>query len=147
MNIIEQVIYQNRLQPADVIVLKKKFFGMLDHFAIYIGRNRYNQPLFAANYTRGTRLVSQNELAEFLQTLEPQRIERFTGTEQQRRAAIRRAESRLGKNDYSYLSNNCEHYKNFVQTGVHRSEQAENFQNGVMVGGVMLLFAALLGSK
>ncbi|MCX6318490.1 MAG: lecithin retinol acyltransferase family protein [Bacteroidetes bacterium] len=147
MNYIELVVRQNKLNPADVIVLKKKFFGMVDHFAIFLGRNTKNEPLFAANYTKGTRLIDQNELNEFLQTLEPNRIERFVGTMLQRNQAIKRALSKLGENDYNYLSNNCEHYKNFVQTGVPRSEQVENLEKGVVLGGVVLLFAAILGSK
>jgi len=143
---IQQFINLNSLQQADVIVLRKKFFGMVDHFAVFLGYDRYSGiPLFAANYTKGTQFISQQELASLLSQLVPERIERFTGNDEQRQQAVQRALSRIGANDYNYFTNNCEHYKNFVQTGMPHSEQAKNFGNGIAVGALVLLFGALLG--
>lgn len=143
---IQQFIFQNNLQQADVIVLKKKFFGMLDHFAVFLGYDYYTGvPLFAANYTRGTQFISQQELASFLTQLVPERIERFIGNEIQRDQAVKRALSRIGADDYNYFTNNCEHYKNFVQTGMPHSEQSTNFGNGIAVSALILLFGSLLG--
>lgn len=142
---IQQFINLNSLQQADVIVLRKKFFGMVDHFAVFLGYDGYSGiPLFAANYTKGTQFISQQELASLLSQLVPERIERFTGNNEQRQQAVQRALSRVGANDYNYFTNNCEHYKNFVQTGMPHSEQAKNFGNGIAVGALVLLFGALL---
>ncbi|OQP60426.1 hypothetical protein A3860_34175 [Niastella vici] len=145
---IQKFILQNDLQQADVIVLKKKFFGMLDHFAVFLGYNYHTGvPLFAANYTKGTQFINQEELASFLTQLIPERIERFNGNNMQRQQAIERAISRIGANDYNYFSNNCEHYKNFVQSGTPHSEQSKNFENGIAFGAVILLLGALLGDR
>lgn len=142
---INQFINSNKLLQADVIVLKKKFFGMVDHFAVFLGYHRFTgKPLFAANYTRGTKLVSDEELSDFLISLVPERIERFGGTPQQRRQAVERALSRIGSEDYNYFENNCEHYKNFVQTGVAHSPQADNFKKGIAAGALILILGALL---
>jgi hypothetical protein len=145
---IQQFINQNQLQQADVIVLKKKFFGMLDHFAVFLGYDSYlGVPLFAANYTKGTEFIRQEELASFLSQLVPERVERFVGTEIQRQHAVQRALSRIGADDYNYFTNNCEHYKNFVQSGMAHSEQSENFGKGIAVGALVLLFGALLSDR
>lgn len=118
---------------------------MLDHFAVFLGYDSYTgAPLFAANYTKGTCFITQEELMSFLTQLVPERIERFTGNELQRRQAVERALSRIGANDYNYFTNNCEHYKNFVQYGMPHSEQSTNFGNGIAAGAVLLLFGALL---
>lgn len=145
---INQFIKQTSLRQADVIVLRKKFFGMVDHFAVFLGWDGYTgQPLFAANYTKGTQIIPQGELFVFLQTLETQRIERFIGTEEQREQAVTRALSKIGAKDYNYFSNNCEHYKNFVQTGHARSEQSENFGKGLAISALFLLFGAMISKR
>lgn len=144
MNIVEQIISQNNLQPADVVVLKKKFFGMVDHFAVFLGWTAARKPVFAANYTKGTNYITDTELENFLQTLEPERIERFTGNNIQRNQAVKRALSKIGENNYSYVNNNCEHYKNFVQTGTPHSEQITNIGNGLAAVSLFALFGALL---
>lgn len=144
MSIVEQIVSQNSLRPADVVVLRKKFFGMVDHFAVFLGWNAARKPVFAANYTQGTNYISDSELNNFLQTLEPERIERFAGNNFQRQQAIERAKLKIGERNYSYINNNCEHYKNFVQTGKPHSEQVENFGNGIAAVTLFALFGVLL---
>lgn len=144
MNLVEQIISRNNLQPADVVVLKKKFFGMVDHFAVFLGWNADRKPVFAANYTKGTQYIMGTDLDGFLQTLEPQRIERFAGDTFQRQLAVERAMQKIGENNYSYINNNCEHYKNFVQSGHPHSEQVTNIGNGIAAGALFALFGALL---
>jgi hypothetical protein len=64
---------------------------------------------------------------------------------------IRRAESRLGEQQYNLLYNNCEHFATWCKTGVSRSEQVEDFVpmlpnfNVDELGGAV--FQALQGSK
>lgn len=143
MNYLSNLIKQNNLLPADVIILRKKMFGMVNHFAVFLGFDRFKQPLFAANYTAGTKLIPYNELMSFMQTLEPQSIQKFQGTERDRQAAIKRALSKLGEKDYDYLENNCEHYATFVQNGEPRSPQAENAKEFGNVALGVLVFTAL----
>lgn len=146
---INQFIRTNRIRPADAIVLQKKFFGMVDHYAIFTGY--YNgEPRFIANYTKGVQIIERKEMGSFLQVLVPVKIERFKGSETQRTTAVRRANSQIGKRAYSYIHNNCEHFKNWVQTGKPRSEQVEKVTQGLAVGASVfagvLLIGALFGS-
>ena len=138
---IDQFIRTFSIKQVDAIVMKKKMFGMLDHYVLYMGV-RGGRHVFVANYTQGVREVSNEELAKFLQFLEPTKIERFEGNYLQRNQAIQRAWSRVGERAYDYLENNCEHFKNWVHNGIHRSEQAENFKAG---SSVLLGTLALVG--
>ena len=142
---INQFINQNHLRPADAVIMKKKFFGMLDHYVIYLGIYRNNQTfinqhIFVANYTKGVRVISEEELSQFLQYLIPTDIDRFKGGEYERPNAVQRAWSRINEKAYNYLENNCEHFKNWVHNGEHRSEQAEKFvQGSLAVAGITAL--------
>ena len=133
---INEFIRRYDIRPADAIIMKKKLYGMVDHYVIYIGV-RNNQHVFIANYTKGVRVIPVNELYFFLDNLVPTDIDRFKGNEYQRRSALQRALSRVGEKAYDYLENNCEHFKNWVHKGEHRSEQSENFKNGAVVFGTI----------
>lgn len=147
---INQFIHTYAIKPADAIVMKKKLFGMVDHYVIYLGVYD-RQHTFVANYTKGVRRISNHELDQFLSYLQPTDIDRFPGPEYQRPNAVQRALSRVGERAYDYLANNCEHFKNWVHRGVHRSEQAENFKDGakVVLGTVAVvgLLAAIFNNR
>ena|ERR1700741_1946816 len=144
MSYTEQFVIQNNLQPADAILLKKKFMGMLDHFAVYIGRDMYtNQPLFAANYLEGVQILKNHEVNHFLSTLVPEKIERFSGTQVQRKQAVDRAIKMVGKATYNLITNNCEHYKNFVQFGKKYSAQVDVAGRVTAITGGVAVVAGL----
>lgn len=149
MTFIENLIKLNNLQAADVIVLRKKLFGMVDHFAVFLGYDLKRKPILVANYTQGTKRISQQELNNFLKDLTPERIERFEGTNSQRLLAVKRGLSKIGENNYNYLENNCEHYASYVQKGIPASKQAASFKEaaGVTLGAALiaLLIDALGG--
>jgi hypothetical protein len=148
MSYAEQFVVANNLRSADAIMLKKKFFGMFDHFAVYLGRESgTNRPIFAANYTQGVQIIKDEEANTFLQTLEPEKVDRFNGTPQQRDAAVQRALSKTGEKSYNLILNNCEHYKNFVQYGRRYSPQVDNAGNALMVtGGIAAIAGAAEGN-
>ncbi|OFX43084.1 MAG: hypothetical protein A2046_08705 [Bacteroidetes bacterium GWA2_30_7] len=143
------LIQQNDLKQADAIVLRKKFLGMVDHFAIFLGYDNSNYPYFVANYKDGVQHVSEKELDSFMQKLEPTRIERFVGTEVERQNAVKRALNRIDEKAYDYFANNCESFKNYVQKGINYSKQAENFNEiaGAVGIGTAVVGVAALASK
>ncbi|MCH7536028.1 MAG: C40 family peptidase [Bacteroidetes bacterium] len=144
MSYAEQFVLSNNLRPADAILLRKKFMGMFDHFAIYLGRHRHsNKPMFAANYTGGVQILEEHEAAEFLEKLDPEKIERFTGSERARSGAIDRAWQWVNKKGYHLIFNNCEHYKNFVQFGKKYSRQVDVAGKSAMVIGGATAVAGL----
>jgi hypothetical protein len=129
---IHQFITVNSVQPADAIVLNKKFFGMVDHYVIYLGIvGAVHQ--FVANYVNGVRLIENDEIQKYLTTLVPTKIDRFPGID--RPAALKRARSRIGERAYNYLANNCEHFKNFVHKGISESTQVQKVGGLLALGG------------
>jgi len=143
---LSQYIQTNGLKVADAIILRKKFLGMVDHYAIFMGFKNDN-PVFVANYREGVKEVSKSEMYSLLKSLEPVKIEPFSGSEAERLKAIKRAEMRIGEKAYNYISNNCEHFKNWVHYGINSSSQvkkASNISIGIAVG---LGVATLLTKK
>lgn len=126
----------NGLQQADAIVLRKKILGMVDHYAVFLGF-RNGAPVFVANYQNGVKEVTEGEMQNFLQTLEPTQIDRYPGPEHLRLEAVQRALSRVGERAYSYIANNCEHFKNWVHHGENRSKQVNNVGNAVIAGAAV----------
>ena len=132
---VDRFIQHYQIQPADAIVMRKKFFGMVDHYVIYVGVHN-GKHCFVANYTQGVKEISNQELNSFLQVLQPTKIDRFPGPADHRPYAVAKAISQVGKKAYSYISNNCEHFKNWVHTDDHRSDQVNNAGNIVAGVGV-----------
>lgn len=127
---IDEFISSCEIRPADAIVMQKKLFGMVDHFVVYLGIDNGHH-IFVANYTQGVRIIENQQILKFLDYLVPTNIDRFYGSDNDRLLALERAWSRVGEKAYDYLSNNCEHFKNWVHKGVSKSKQADNFTQGV----------------
>ena len=134
---IHEFINHLRLKPADAVILQKKFFGMLDHYVIYLGLVNY-VPQFVANYMDGVRIIPNHEIAALLQMYVPTNVDRFPGPEHQRTSALQRAFSKIGERAYNLVANNCEHFKNFVHHGIEKSSQVDSIGKGLAVGGVVL---------
>ena len=118
------------LKVADAIVVRKRVFAMVDHYVLYMGQ-RGGEPVFIANFQEGVKELTKEELSDKLLKYGPVRIEKFEGTEEERRYAFNRAWSRVGERAYNYLKNNCEHFKNWVHKGENFSGQVDS------VGDVM----------
>lgn len=136
-------IKYHRLKPIDAIVLRKKFMGMVDHYAIYLGNDEMGTPKFVANFIEGVNIISDQEIKEQLQKYVPERIERFQGSNEERQSAIERAWSKIGEKAYNLLSNNCEHFKNWVHYGRQISKQVDNAGTVLTLGGTATLVGGL----
>jgi hypothetical protein len=110
---------------------------MIDHFVIYLGI-RNLQHTFIANYVEGVRIIPNQDVEKYLQTLVPTRVEKYPGQDWQRGEAIARALSQLGQKAYNYVANNCEHFKNFVHYGIKHSTQVQKAGGAIALGGLGL---------
>jgi hypothetical protein len=135
---IEHFINSYNIKPADAIVVKKENFGILDHYVIYLGQDYYGEHLFIANYSKGIQFIKKVELASFLNTYVPIRLNRFVGNETQRNDAINRAMTRLNEKAYNLILNNCEHYANWVQSGLPKSVQVEDIGKALALSGASI---------
>lgn len=131
---INQLIKNNGLKEVDAIVMKKRFLGMVDHYVLYMGMEN-NNPVFIANYNEGVKRVPLKDIISFLSMLEPTRLLKFGGTDNERLLAIRRAWSRVGERSYDYIANNCEHFVNWVHSGKSYSSQVIDASKAMMAIG------------
>jgi hypothetical protein len=134
---IKRFIEELSLRVTDAIVIRKRFIGMVDHYVLYMGE-RNGQPVFVANFMDGVKEVPNNEILKYLLKYQPERVERFIGSEDDRYEALERANQRIGERAYNYLSNNCEHFKNWVHSGEKYSSQVDSVANiGLGTGGTL----------
>jgi hypothetical protein len=130
------LIKRLKLQPADRIVVPKSGLGIVQHHVIYLGQNNQGVDLIAENKIgKGVQIVTANDF--FCDVIEITRIERFRGSESERKIAVKKALSLRGAN-YDLFQFNCEHYANVVQHKKRISPQAK-------AGAALGLFGVLIG--
>lgn len=128
--------YLDTLQPADRLVIPKSGLKLVQHHVIYLGKDNNGNRVYIENAIgKGVQIVSEAHL--FRDGYELTRVERFTGNQQQRNAAVKFAMQLQGK-QYDLLNFNCEHYANTVQ---HRKTHSNQVGNGIVIG----LFVLVLG--
>lgn len=131
------------LKPADRIVVPKSGLRIVQHHAIYLGQNHQGQHLIAENKIGfGVRLVTAEDF--FRDVIEVTRIERFNGSNYERKVTVQKALQRLGQ-PYQLIDYNCQHFANEVQHGKIESEQVENLFAGIKVAAVFLLLFVVVG--
>jgi len=128
--------YLDTLHPTDRLVIPKSSLRLVQHHAIYLGKDNNGNRVYIENAIgKGVQIISEAHL--FRGGYELTRVKRFTGNQQQRNAAVQFAMQLQGK-QYDLLNFNCEHYANTVQHGKTHSNQVGN---GLALG----LFALVLG--
>ena len=127
------------LQPADRIVVPKSKLRMIQHHAIYLGKDEFGIDLIAENIiNKGVQIVTAADF--FRDGTIITRIEPFRGTNAQRTKAINDAFAFVGTN-YDLIGFNCEHYANVVQQKPAISKQVAT---GLTLAIVGLIVGAIL---
>ena len=103
------------LQPGDVLVRNKSFFGIIDHYGLYVG----NGWVIDNHPDRGVCLIS---IHSFLNGRELERIARFNGNSFSRNQVVRKGYLMLGM-DYHLTKFNCEHFVNEAWGAGRKSQQ------------------------
>lgn len=134
---ISEFVNMYNLQPADAINVKKDFYGLLNHYLVYLGQDYWGEHIFMANYTKGTRVLSKEDLMQFASYMHPVRISRFLGSEFEREQAVERALELKDEDSYHLILNNCEHFKNHVQLNKKSSDQTKVFGAGLAATGIV----------
>lgn len=135
---IAKYIQHHNLQPADVVVINRKGIPLLDHYAVYIGREE-----FVVNMRPNVQLIREWDIWKYIDRYQPIRIRRFEGSEYEREQAMQRAANLYYnqelKGEYNLLFDNCEHFANYVQYGQRYSQQTQIAGAGAMVAGGLML--------
>lgn len=112
------------LNPGDQIVEYITPLGIAKHFAIYLGWDHEGTEWVIENKKgHAVRLVNAAEY--FGQILKIDRIQKYTGTNTDRRQLVQRALNKIGQ-PYNLINYNCEHFVTEVTTGLAVSRQVQN---------------------
>lgn len=136
---VRKLILQHGLEPADVIIAKKRGWYVWDHYIVYMGMKHGKMFFIANDMSGGVRLFDEDEVAKLIVQFEPTQIRKFNGDYWEKQRALKRAEGELGKK-YHLINFNCEHLANYIQLGKRVSKQAENW----IAGAAALLFLVVL---
>ncbi|MCB0699306.1 MAG: lecithin retinol acyltransferase family protein [Chitinophagales bacterium] len=120
------------LRPGDSLITPITLTGISKHYVVYVGNGMYMEN----HHIQGVQYVSEYQLMKRNKPII--KINRFTGSDIQRRHAINRAHSLLG-NPYDLITFNCEHFANAVQSGFVRSKQVDTTIGIVSIIGLILL--------
>lgn len=113
------------LKPADRIIVPKSRLRMVQHHALYLGQNYQGVHLIAENKIGfGVRLISFDDF--FNGVSEITKIERFAGSNYERKIAVQRALDKLGQ-PYDLINYNCQHFANEIQYQKVESDQVNDF--------------------
>lgn len=119
------------LKPADRIVVPKSVTRIVQHHAIYLGQNYEGQHLIAENKIGfGVRLIIADDF--FKDVIEITRIERFKGSNYERKLAVKKALSKCGVS-YDLINYNCQHFANEIQYNLIKSDQVDGLFEGLKV--------------
>ncbi len=139
---MNQKILQLGLLPADRIVVPKSGLRIVQHHALYLGQNHLGVDLIAENKIGfGVRLVTATDF--FKDVIEVTRIEKFNGTNYQRKIAVQKALNKLGQ-PYHLIDYNCQHFVNEIQYGRIESEQVKN---SLIACGLLLVFGIFFSTE
>jgi len=132
-------IKQFNLRPGDTIVAPKSGINMVQHFVIYLGNDAYGKHWICENvFGKGVIMTQVQDFFSSYQKIT--RIEKFLGTNLQRKELVQRSLSRLGK-PYDLINYNCEHFVNDVRNRSPKSNQVNNvigISFGLLLLGLMV---------
>ena len=111
------------LKPGDRIIEPLFQTGLTKHHVVFLGIDQNGVEWMAENQKfKGVRIITAQ--AYFAETRKIDRIERFGGTNAERKQVVQRA-LRLAGKPYDLINYNCEHFANEVLTGRVESKQVE----------------------
>ena len=137
--IMNSFIRMHQLKPGDEIIVPKSQFNIVQHHVVYLGFDENGIDYIIENKIGiGVRLVTANDF--FASVLSITKINRFEGTNEERKRLVEKALQSVGK-PYNLINFNCEHFATELRTGRAKSRQVETAVLGLF--GALILGAIL----
>lgn len=137
----ENYVKKLDLKPGDEIVVPKSNWNFIQHHAIYIGYDRLGTHwIIDNNVNEGVRLITVDTF--FSQVIQINAINRFKGTNDERKALVKKALASIGQ-PYSLIDFNCQHFTSEILTGKRESYQVQN----IAAVAIITLFIGLFVSE
>jgi hypothetical protein len=137
-SMVRKLIQQSRLEPADVVIAKKRGWYVWDHYIVYMGLIHGRMRFIANDMNGGVRYFDEHEVEKLIVQFEPTQVRKFKGNPWERQKALQRAEGEIGKK-YNLISFNCEHLANYIQYTRRESPQAVNWVTSIAALVVLIL--------
>ncbi len=142
MNRDLQLVNHLKLQPGDRIVVPKSQLRLVQHHALYLGYDEFGQHYMCENVIGiGVKLTRVSDF--FNGVREVNRIEKFFGTNSERKLLVQDALSKLGQ-PYNLINYNCESFVNHILVKRAKSKQVEN---AIGLLGLALLIGVVIKNR
>lgn len=114
----------HNIKPGDEIIVPKSGWNLAQHHAVYLGADSKGTDwIIENNVSDGVRLVTAEKFFSF--THQINNINRFRGSNTERKALVQRALLTVGK-PYNLINYNCQHFTSELLTGEPKSYQVNN---------------------
>ncbi len=120
-----------RLLPGDEIVLPKSLLNLIHHHTVFLGYDHNGQSWMIENKI-GYGVILTSADMFFHDNPKVTSINRFSGTNGERKKIVEKALSLLGK-PYHLINFNCEHFSNEIRNGEAKSHQVAKFGVGIAI--------------
>lgn len=118
------IINKYDLAPGDRLIVPKRGLYVVNHHAIVLSNHLLRENYIIENSLEsGVQIIGERTFFEGIKSIKS--IERFIGSEAERRKQIKHAINLIGKK-YDLLKYNCEHFANDVQKKRIVSKQVKN---------------------
>jgi uncharacterized protein YycO len=129
------VIKKYNILPGDEVVVPKSSWNLIRHHAVYLGYdNKGIDWMIENNVDEGVRLITAD--AFFKQVIQINAINRFKGTNAERKALVQKALASVGQ-PYRLIDFNCQHFTSELLTGKRVSYQVQNVAAIAVVAVIM----------
>lgn len=119
-----QLVNHFNLQPGDRVVVPKSQWQLVQHHALYLGYDNFGNHYMCENVIGvGVKLTRVENFFNGVSKIT--RIERYIGTNYDRKVIVQNALSKLGQ-PYSLINYNCESFVNHVLLKNVHSKQVRN---------------------
>lgn len=114
----------HNIKPGDEIIVPKSGWNLAQHHAVYIGADiNGNDWIIENNVTDGVRIITAEKFFSLAEQIN--KINRFPGSNIERKALVQRALLTVGK-PYNLINYNCQHFTSELLTGEPKSYQINN---------------------
>ncbi len=142
MNKDLQFVTHFKLQPGDRVVLPKSQWKLVQHHALYLGYDDFGNHYMCENVIGvGVILTRVNDFFKGVNTVT--RIERYVGTNSNRKLVVTDALKKLGQ-PYNLINYNCESFVNHV---LRKKAESKQVTNAFALVGLFLLIGILFTKK
>ncbi len=119
-----QLVNHLKLQPGDRVVIPKSQWQIIQHHALYLGYDDFGNHYMCENVFGDGVKLTRVEIF-FRDVTNVTRIEKFVGTNFERKVVVQNALTKLGQ-PYSLINYNCESFVNDVLFKNSHSKQVVN---------------------